>query len=558
MEVTVDSDGSGRVVANVLFSEELTDALISRGGGEGAIGIDFADFEANGWEVSPDSESVPRNGEVAQALTLTKPFVSPEHLKTILEDEMQLGLADISLVRDVRGSSVDYQLTGSFQQELLVFDAGGEGSGETGADSLQRAPRVTLTVNMPGGEQTSVVLEGSRAFEFAAATDDTGSRIWQWVGWAALSLFVFVILVNLLGYFIERRQRQAKASDQLLLDLSAAEVPDSEDVSKAVEATSQDDASDAELFEDDASLAEDADETAYESVDEASDESVDEIVAEAETTVSSEETASEEIMSEETASEETMPEETAPEEIMLEETAPEEIMPEEATTEETMPELNSFNLPSGTSAVSCVTEGAERALVIIPDIMGLRPLFEEHTLRLARENNWSVCCYELYADNPHYELDQRFAHASDLEDDRVLGDAVAAADALGTDIPVGIIGFCMGGMYVNKSVATGRFDRAVSFYGMIEVPEAWKSDTQREPLECIAEGDASKLLAVIAEDDDYTPADEVASLREAGVQIAGYPGCDHGFAHDPDREAHRPEEAADAWSKAVAFLKGEE
>ena len=470
MEVTVDNDGSGRVVANVLFSQELTDALISRGDGEGAIGIDFADFEANGWEVSPDSESVPRNGEVAQALTLTKPFVSPEHLKTILEDELQLGLTDVSLVREVRGSSVDYQLTGSFQQEMLAFDAG--------ADSLQRAPRVTLSVNMPGGEQTSVVLESSRAFEFATDTDETGSRIWQWIGWAAFSLFVFVILMNLLGYYIERRQRRTTASDQLLLDLNAA----------------------------------------------------DEIAAEAETTVSSEETV------------------------------PEETMPEEAATEEAMSELNSFNLPSGTTAVSCVTEDAERALVIIPDIMGMRPLFEEHTLRLARENNWSVCCYELYADNPHYELQERFARACDLEDDRVLGDAVAAADALteGTDMPVGIIGFCMGGMYVNKSVSTGRFDRAVSFYGMIEVPEAWKSDTQREPLECIAEGDASKLLAVIAEDDDYTPADEVDSLREAGVQIASYPSCDHGFAHDPDREAHRPEEAADAWSKAVAFLKGEE
>ena len=500
----MENDGSGRVVANVLFSEELTAELISRGGGEGKIGINFADFEANGWEISPDSQSVTRNGEVAQALTLTKPFVSPEHLKTILEDELQLGLADVSLTREVQGNSVDYQLTGSFQQELLVFDTGSDDSGGFSADSLQRARRVTLTANMPGGEQTSVVLENGGAFEFATDTDESGPRIWQWVGWAALSLFVFVVLMNLLGYYIERRQRRATASDQLALDLNAA------------------------------------DEIA-----------ADEIAAEAETVAVSETT----VNSEETVLEETEPEEAAPEE-----TAHEETVSEETEPEETMPELNSFNLPSGTTAVSCVNEDAERALVIIPDIMGLRPLFEEHTLRLARENNWSVCCYEIYADNPHYGLEERFAHACDLEDDRVLGDAIAAADALteGKDMPVGIIGFCMGGMYVNKSVATGRFDRAVSFYGMIEVPETWKSDTQREPLDCLAEGDASKLLAVIGEDDDYTPADEVASLREAGVQIASYPSCDHGFAHDPDREAHRPEEAADAWGKAIAFLKGEE
>lgn len=504
MEVTVENDGSGMVVTNVLLSEELAKALRLRGAEFG-----IADFKANGWEVPPKFEFVPRNGEEAQALTLTKPFVSPEHLKTILEDELQLGLTDVLLEREVRGNSVDYQLTGNFQQEMLAFDAGGEGSGEIGADSLQRARRVTLSVNMPGGEQTSVVLESSRAFEFATATDESGPRIWQWIGWAALSLFVFVVLMNLLGYYIERRQRRATASDQLALDMNAA------------------------------------DEIA-----------ANEIAAEAETVAVSETT----VNSEETVLEETEPEEAAPEETEPEETVSEETEPEETMPEETMPELNSFNLPSGTTAVSCVSEGAERALVIIPDIMGLRPLFEEHTLRLARENNWSVCCYEIYADNPHYELEERFAHACDLEDDRVLGDAIAAADALteGADMPVGIIGFCMGGMYVNKSVAAGRFDRAVSFYGMIEVPETWKSDTQREPLDCLAEGDASKLLAVIGEDDDYTPADEVASLREAGVQIASYPSCDHGFAHDPDREAHRPEEAADAWSKAVAFLKGEE
>ena len=490
----MENDGSGRVAANVLFSQELTDELISMGGGEGTIGINFADFEANGWEISPDSQSVTRNGEVAQALTLTKPFVSPEHLKTILEDELQLGLTDVSLVREAQGNSVDYQLTGNFQQELLVFDAGEGDSGGFGADSLQRAPRVTLTANMPGGEQTSVVLENGGAFEFATDTDESGPRIWQWVGWAALSLFVFVILMNLLGYFIDRRQRRIAAGRQLVLEAGEAET-----------------------------------------------------TAAPETTVNSEATVIQE----------TIPE--ASEAIAVTPAVSEATLSEETAPEETMPELNSFNLPSGTAAVSCITDGAERALVIIPDIMGLRPLFEEHTLRLARENNWSVCCFEIYADNPDYELDQRFAHAGELEDDRVLGDAIAAADALaeGTDMAVGIMGFCMGGMYVNKSVGTGRFDRAVSFYGMIEVPEAWKSDTQREPLDCIAEGDASKLMAVIGEEDDYTPADEVASLREAGVQIASYPSCDHGFVHDPDREAHRPEEAADAWSKAVAFLKGE-
>ena len=230
-------------MANVLFSQELTDALISRGGDSGAIGIDFADFEANGWEVSPDSTSTQRQGEIVQVLTLTKEFVSPEHLKTILEDDLQLGLEEVSLVRDVSGSSVDYQLTGRFNQGLLAFVAdaarSGDAAGAGGVDlgSLQRAPRVTLTVNMPGGDQssgdqTSVVLGdgGDTSFEFATSTNDSGSRIWLWVGWAAAALLVFVILMNLVGYLIEKRQRRATASAQLSLDLDNSDSSGAEPV----------------------------------------------------------------------------------------------------------------------------------------------------------------------------------------------------------------------------------------------------------------------------------------------------------------------------------------
>lgn len=223
--------------------------------------------------------------------------------------------------------------------------------------------------------------------------------------------------------------------------------------------------------------------------------------------------------------------------------------------------FKSFNLPSGTAAVSNTVDNPNRALVIIPDVLGLRPLYEEHTKRLSEENQWNVCCYELYAEMSHLEtVEERFAHAHALEDDRVLGDAIAAADLLtkdlGLDIPVGLTGFCMGGMYTSKSLSTGRFARGVSFYGMIDIPDDWKSPTQGEPLDHIAKGDPSTLLAIIAEDDHWTPPEKVEKLRAAGVPIATYPGCEHGFVHDPNREAHRAEAAAEAWRAAIDFLSG--
>ena len=50
-----------------------------------------------------------------------------------------------------------------------------------------------------------------------------------------------------------------------------------------------------------------------------------------------------------------------------------------------------IRLPSGTTAelVHPASGPAERGLVVIPDLMGMRPLFDEMVARLAEENSWS-------------------------------------------------------------------------------------------------------------------------------------------------------------------------
>jgi carboxymethylenebutenolidase len=52
------------------------------------------------------------------------------------------------------------------------------------------------------------------------------------------------------------------------------------------------------------------------------------------------------------------------------------------------------------------------------------------------------------------------------------------------------------------------------------------------------------------------PADADA-LEAAKVEVVRYEGADHGFVHDPTRPAHRPDDAADAWRRVLAFLGGE-
>ena len=165
-----------------------------------------------------------------------------------------------------------------------------------------------------------------------------------------------------------------------------------------------------------------------------------------------------------------------------------------------------IELPSGTPA-EVVGSSKERGLVLVPDIMGLRPLFDEMAARLADEWQCCVVAPELYPTQENLDLKGRFAAASSLSDGRVLGDMTAAADRTGA-AKVGAIGFCMGGMYVNKAVSTRRFNRLVSFYGMIHVPEGWRGSGQGEPLEHLSNGDPSSLLAVVGTADPYTQAEE--------------------------------------------------
>ena len=212
-----------------------------------------------------------------------------------------------------------------------------------------------------------------------------------------------------------------------------------------------------------------------------------------------------------------------------------------------------IELSTGTPAELARVEGADRGLVLIPDLMGLRPLFDDHVARLAVEQGWTVCAPQVFPGREDLAAEERMAAVCELIDEQVLADVSAAAGATECETVV-ITGFCMGGMYTIKAAATGQFHRAAAFYGMIRLPDHWRGPGQGEPLELLAAGDPCPLLAIIGTEDPFTPADDVAALEAAGAAIVSYEGADHGFVHDPDRPAHRPDDAADAWARVIEFL----
>ena len=214
-----------------------------------------------------------------------------------------------------------------------------------------------------------------------------------------------------------------------------------------------------------------------------------------------------------------------------------------------------ITLPSGTPAeIDTSVANPKMGLVIAPDIFGLRPLFSDLVSRLANEWQMAVIAVEPF---PGKELSadvtERFAEMAKLDDSVHLRDLTEAADALSVD-RVGLIGFCMGGMYCFKAARSNRFAKISSFYGMIHIPEGWMSATQGDPLRYLEGGNANRVLAIIGSLDPYTPPDQVLELRAAGVTVQEYPEAVHGFAHDAARPAHRAHDAQDAFSRTRDWL----
>jgi carboxymethylenebutenolidase len=200
-------------------------------------------------------------------------------------------------------------------------------------------------------------------------------------------------------------------------------------------------------------------------------------------------------------------------------------------------------------------------VVILPDVRGLHPFYEELALRFAERGIDAIAIDWFGRTAPSEPRGERFEHMPHVVATTWAGiaaDIAAAAAALEVD---GIaarftIGFCMGGRmsFLASTLGLG-LSGVIGMYGTLEGP--WRNDAPA-PLDRLDDVDAP-VLGLFGGADQGITADAVArfehGLSERGVahRIVTYPDAPHSFF---DRKATDfAIESASAWQEILGFIE---
>ncbi len=231
--------------------------------------------------------------------------------------------------------------------------------------------------------------------------------------------------------------------------------------------------------------------------------------------------------------------------------------------------------PDGTADCYFVhpSSGASAAVIVWPDILGLRPAFRAMGKRLAESG------YAVLVVNPFYRSAKSpvVAEGASFQDEAVRGKVMPMAQALNADThftdakafvawldeqaavdtsrKIGTTGYCMGGPMVMRTAAAvpERIGAGGTFHG-----GGLATDAENSPHLLIPTMKASFLIA-IAENDDESDPKAKDTLRETfaannlKAEIEVYEGTLHGWC-PPDGAVYNEAQAERAWTRLLALF----
>jgi carboxymethylenebutenolidase len=198
-------------------------------------------------------------------------------------------------------------------------------------------------------------------------------------------------------------------------------------------------------------------------------------------------------------------------------------------------------------------KGKRPVVLVIHENRGLNPHLEDVARRFAAEGflAYAVDLLSLVGGTPPSEDAARELHPKMNQDDAVT--ALVAAVSFLTSHPestgkVGAVGFCFGGLMVNRLAASSpELDAGVAYYGR-QIPAAQVPNIK------------APLMLHYAEKDDGVNAgiaayEEALKANNKRYVIHHYPGTQHAFNNDTGAARYNKAAADQAWGRTVAFFK---
>jgi carboxymethylenebutenolidase len=220
------------------------------------------------------------------------------------------------------------------------------------------------------------------------------------------------------------------------------------------------------------------------------------------------------------------------------------------------------------------TAGAAPAVLVWPDIFGLRPAFRQMGKRLADSGYAVLVVNPFYrtkrapTSTPHADFEDRatrdalmaLMHSltpeTEVTDAKALTAWLDQQPAVDKSRKIGTTGYCMGGPLVLRTAATNpdRVGAAATFHGGSLV-----TDKPDSPHLLIPKMKARFLIAIAANDDAKQP-DAKRTLETAFAQaslpatVEVFDGTMHGWC-PPDSKVYNRDAAEKAWGELLALFK---